>query len=81
MNFIQLTFYYYDKSFPEKSLCTKKKFWQKVSNISRITPYQAYNEASGRKSLDSSTKIVLESGEIIEVCETVNEILDKIKKT
>jgi len=81
MYFIELTFYFYDKAVPEKSRCTGKKFWQKITDISRFTAYRHLTELTGDESRDSSTKIMLNTGEIVEVCETVEEIVAKIKKS
>ncbi len=65
---IELTYYEHDRTFPEKSGGTGKKFLLNTDDISTITPYEA------------STKIRFKyTGEIIEVCETVSEVKMKIK--
>lgn len=75
MKFIKLTYYDFNKSYPEKSKCTNKEFYLKADSISRLTSYIPMNTESKKTSPHPSTKIVLENGEIVEVCQSMDEIV------
>lgn len=75
MKFIKLTYYNFNKSYPEKSKCTNKQFYLKADSISRLTSYIPTNTQNNKTSPYPSTKIVLEHGEIIEVCQSMDEIV------
>jgi len=66
--FIWLTYYEHNRTFPEKSGTTGKRFLFNVDDISTVTPY------------DHSTKIVKKyTGVEIEVIESLVEIWELIK--
>lgn len=80
MKFIKLTFYNFDKTYPEKSKCTNKSFWLNKSDISRFTEYKRSGLISSKQAPISSTKLTLMSGDIIEVCEDLDTIAKKLNK-
>ncbi len=81
MTLIKLTFFEFNKTYPKKSKCTNKPFWLNVDDISRFTDYNYNDNVSDvTQSPLSSTKITTKGGEIIEVCENVNTILETLEK-
>lgn len=66
--FIELTYYEHNRTFPEKSGGTGKKFFMNTDDISTITPYE------------KSTKVRHKyTNVVIEVVETYEVILAKLK--
>lgn len=78
MKFIKLTFFKFDKQYPHKSKCTNKEFWLNKDDISRFTEYK--RPQHGSIETDSSTKLTLKSGDVIEVCEDLDTISKKLNK-
>ena len=66
--FIELTYYKYNTIYPSDSGTTEKEFLLNSEDISTVTPYEG------------STKIRFKyTGETIEVTETLEEIIVKLK--
>ena len=60
--YIELSYYEHNRTFPEKSGDVGKILYEQKSHIARLTPYIA------------STKIHTTYGDVYEVCETAEEI-------
>jgi len=81
MKFIKLTYFVYDPQFPSKSYCTGKCFWLNIDKVEQVVPYEPHkSKDSDRNNQPPSTKLIMVSGNKIEVCETVEEIILKLNK-
>lgn len=67
MAFIKLTYYKPEKSYGNSGGPTTKQFFLAVDSIVRITEYP------------KSVKLSLNTGDDIEVCETLDVIISKVK--
>lgn len=71
--FIKLTYFKYDKDYPNKSKSTGKTFWIKTENIEEVTQY----DEDGLNTFPSS-KITMVSGREITVCDLAEGIINRI---
>jgi len=81
MKFIQLHYYSFNKTYPEKSIRTNKPFFLNPNDIVKMTPYSPSKKKNIKAAPFFSTIISLRSGEEVEVTETVDDIVKLVKKS